>query len=167
MVQKHILFKQSQWQPNSLLVACKKPSNDACQGSALPSCSRRLPCVRGKAEGKNNHVSPKSFLLMKPSDTRASKQTSPSLRIPRISLILLFWSAKSTFITITIKFPFSNSILHICADWNIYWKKIGHDRYMSRGTGVFMLLLHQCNTEATVPSLCIHSSFPLHLSYYN
>lgn len=42
------------------------------------------PVYKEKQREKNNHVSPKSFLLMKPNDTRASKQTSP-LRFARIS----------------------------------------------------------------------------------
>lgn len=60
MVQKHILFKQSQWQPNSLLVACKKPSNDACRGNALRPCTRRLPCVHREQGKKIITTFPKS-----------------------------------------------------------------------------------------------------------
>lgn len=66
MVQKHILFKQSQWQPNSLLVACKKPSNDAYQGSDLPSCTRRLPCVQWESRGKKQSCFHRITVLMKP-----------------------------------------------------------------------------------------------------
>lgn len=76
---------------------------------------------------------------------------SPPLSISHTSFLLHFWSAKSTFITITIKFPFSNSICTYVQTGISLGKKIGHDRYMSGSTGVLVLLLLQCNMKATVP----------------
>lgn len=100
--------------PNDSQIAClslvKNLLMMRVEGAPCLLVADDSPVYEEKQREKNNHVSPKSFLLMKPNDTRASKQTSPSLRISRISFLLLFWSVKSTFITITIKFPFSNSI---------------------------------------------------------
>ena len=89
---------------------------------------------------------------------------SGSLAFP---FLLLFWSAKSTFITITIKFPFSNGICTYAQTGISIGKKLdmigtwveaqgSSCRYCINATR--KQLFHPC---AHVPGS------PLHLSYYN
>lgn len=84
----------------------------------------------------------------------------PSLRIARISCLTAFLICQVIIHYNNHYISIFKHYLHICADWKSIGKKIGHDRYMSRSTGVFVKLLHRCNKEA-VPSLCTPPPFIL------
>lgn len=59
--------------PNDSQIAClslvKNLLMMRVEGAPCLLVAHDSPVYEGKAEGKNNHVSPKSFLLMKPNDT--------------------------------------------------------------------------------------------------
>lgn len=53
----------------------------------------------------------------------------------------------------------------MCTGWNIVWNEIGHDSYMSKGTGVLHAAVHHLyNMEATVQT-STYTGSPPHLSY--
>lgn len=153
--------------PNDSQIAClslvKNLLMMRVEGAPCLLVADDSPVYEGKQREKIIMFPPNHSSSWNPTTPEHLNKPSPSLRISRISSLLLFWSAKSTFITITIKFLFSNSICTYAQTGISIGKKLDMigTRVEAQGSSCCYCI------NVTLKQLCKHFRSPLHLSYYN